>query len=502
MSLSRRALLQNLGVLGAVAALPLGCSSEDTAQEDSPFKHGVASGDPLPDAVILWTRVTTTDASMEVKWEVSTTSDFAKIVASGTATTNADRDYTVKVDAKGLSAGTTYYYRFSAAGKTSPAGRTKTAPTAAGLARLRFGVVSCSSLAHGYFHAYKQLATRLELDAIVHLGDYIYEYGDKEYGDVRKYEPPHEILTLADYRMRYAQYRRDPDLAALHLQFPFITVWDDHETADNAWSGGAENHQSVEGDYMTRRAAAAHAYSEWMPIRDQDGGKIYRGFLFSDLVDLTMLDTRIIGRDQQAKDKAASQVDLNRQLLGAEQEAWLSSRLKASTAKWQIIGQQVVVAPFPVFFNSDAWDGYPGARERLNAMLSAPENASKNVVVLTGDIHMSFAFELPGTGYDPATGAGSLGVEFVAPGVTSPGMPEQLANVAQGLVKDNPHLKFANVHQRGYMVLDITPERVQSAWYHYTDPGDQSATPQFTAAWSTKAGTKTLYSDTEAAPAT
>lgn len=497
MSLSRRALLQNLGVLGAVAALPLGCSSEDEPAEDSPFKHGIASGDPLSDAVILWTRVTTTETTVDVKWEASTSKEFAKIDASGTVTTNADRDYTVKVDAKGLTAGTTYFYRFTALGETSPVGRTKTAPTGS-LARLRLGVVSCSSLAHGYFHAYKQLATRLDLDAVVHLGDYIYEYGDREYGDVRKYEPPHEIISLADYRMRYAQYRRDPDLAAVHQQFAFIAVWDDHETADNSWSGGAENHAAAEGDYAARRAAAAKAYSEWMPIRDQDGGKIYRGFVFGDLVDLMMLDTRIVGRDKQIEKKTdPAFMDEKRQLLGAEQETWLSGRLKASTAKWQMLGQQVVVAPFPVFFNSDAWDGYPAARARLNTMLT--ENATKNLVVLTGDIHMSFAFELPGETYDPKTGSGSLGVEFVVPGVTSPGMPEQLANVAQGLVQDNPHLKFANVHQKGYVVLDITHERVQSAWYHYTDPAEQQGvTPQFSAAWSTKAGTKALYSDSEA----
>jgi alkaline phosphatase D len=497
MSLSRRALFQNLGVLGAVAALPLGCD-DPAPEEDSPFDHGVASGDPLPDAVILWTRVTTTAPSVDVKWEISTSREFGGIDASGTVTTNAERDYTVKVDAKGLRPGTTYFYRFTADGKASPIGRTKTAPGGS-LARLRLGVVSCSSLAHGYFHAYRHLATRLELDAIVHLGDYIYEYGDQEYGDVRKYEPPHEIISLADYRKRYGQYRRDTDLAAVHQQFPFITVWDDHETADNSWSGGAKNHAASEGDYAARRAAAARAYSEWMPIRDQDGGKIYRGLVFGDLVDLIMLDTRIIGRVEPIEKKTdAAYADATRQVLGTEQETWLGDRLKSSTAKWQVLGQQIVVASFPVFFNGDAWDGYPGARERLNVMLET--HASKNIVVLTGDIHMSFAFELPrdpkSPDYDPTTGKGSLGVEFVVPGVTSPGFPDQLANVATGLVKDNPHLKYADANQRGYLVLDITPERVQSAWYHYTEVAEKQATPKFSAAWSVKAGSKALYADT------
>lgn len=498
-SLTRRALLQNLGVIGAVAALPLGCSSEE--DEGAPiFNEGVASGDPLPTAVILWTRVTSTDASVDVKWEISTSREFAKIEASGTFKTDADRDYTVKVDATGLTAGTTYYYRFSALGRTSPIGRTRTAPTGS-VSRLRFGLVSCSSLAHGYFHAYRQLSGRLDLDAIVHLGDYIYEYGNKEYGEVREYEPPTEILTLSDYRTRYRQYRHDPDLQALHKQFPFITVWDDHELADNAWKGGAENHQPGEGDFSERKKIAARVYSEWMPIRDQADGKIYRGFEFGDLVDLTMLDTRIIGRDEQVeKTSDPALADEKRGLLGAEQEKWLSDRLGASKAQWQIVGQQVVVSPFPIFFNGDAWDGYPGARERLFEMLEA--NPTKNVVFLTGDIHMSFAFDVvrdpKSPDYDPATGKGSLGVELVVPGVSSPGMPEQLASVGKALVTDNRHLRFADVYQRGYVVLDVTPERVQGSWYHYTELDQPVATPKLSTTWSVKAGTKNLVSDTEA----
>ena len=503
MSVSRRTLLKNVGVLGAVASIGgIGCSKEDDASSlDTPFHEGVASGDPLPTAVILWTRVTSSAASVDVKWEMSSKRDFSKVDASGTVTTNADRDYTVKVDATGLLAGTTYYYRFIALGKTSMLGRTRTAPTG-GLARLRLGVVSCSSLAHGYFHAYRQLATRTDLDAIVHLGDYIYEYGDREYGDVRKYEPLREIVSLADYRTRYAQYRHDPDLAALHQQFPFITTWDDHESADNSYANGAKNHDPGDGDWTARKAASARAYSEWMPIRDQVSGKIYRGLVFGDLVDLTMLDTRIAGRDQQIeKTTDPGYADLNRTLLGKEQEAWLASRIAASTAKWVLLGQQVVVAPFPAFFNGDGWDGYPGARERLYTMLEM--NAAKNVVVLTGDIHMSFGFDLvrdPAGDYDPMTGKGSVGVELVCPGVTSPGYPAQLKAVGPALVKDHKHVKFADVYQRGYMVLDITHERVQAAWYHYTEVAQKEATPKLTAAWSVKAGTKMLFADTEAPP--
>jgi alkaline phosphatase D len=326
-----------------------------------------------------------------------------------------------------------------------------------------------------------------------------------EYGEVREYEPPHEIVTLADYRMRYAQYRRDPDLAAVHRQFPFITVWDDHETADNSWSTGAKNHSPSEGDYAARKAVAARVYSEWMPIRDQASGKIYRSLAFGDLVDLIMLDTRIVGRDEEAENKAdALDATKQRQLLGQEQEAFLTEKLSGSTAKWQILGQQVVMATFSTFVNTDAWDGYPVARERFYALLDA--NPTKDVVVLTGDVHMSFAFDLvrdpKSASYDPTTGAGSLAVEVVVPGVTSPGFPEQLANAAQGMVTDNRNLKWANVHQKGYAVLDITPERVQSAWYHYTPVEEKVATPTFTVAYAVAKGKKSWTLEAGEAPAT
>jgi alkaline phosphatase D len=504
MSLSRRELLHNLGIIVGASTVAACSSKEDDAPTlDSPFKEGVASGDPLATAVILWTRVTAS-GPVEVKWEVSTTKDFAQLSASGSFNTSADRDFTVKVDATGLGPATTYYYRFKALGRTSPVGRTRTAPTGA-VSRLRFGVVSCSSYAHGYFHAYRHLATRADLDAILHLGDYIYEYGDSEYGKARKYDPAHEIVSLADYRKRYAHYRRDPDLAELHRQFPFITVWDDHETADNSWSGGAENHSDYEGDYGARKKVAQQAYSEWMPIRDQTPDKIYRALSYGDLVDVIMLDTRITGRDKQlekADDPALA--DEKRSVLGAAQETWLSSQLASSKAKWQLLGQQIVLATFPAFFNGDAWDGYPAARERLYKILET--NAGKNVVVLTGDIHMSFGFELPrdpkSPDYDPATGKGSLGVEIVVPGVTSPGYPDQLASVAKQLMVDHKHVKFADVNQRGYAVLDITPERLQAAWYHYTEVEKPAITPKYTGAVAVKAGEKKLAPDMEAAAPT
>lgn len=514
--ISRRDLLRGASTVGAlsavsIAGLPLGCSSKDedgaSAAAGSPyFVHGVASGDPLPDAVVIWTRVTRTagaPASLDVKWEVSTSLDFAQTVASGTFATSADRDDTVKVDVKGLSAGTTYYYRFHALGGTSPIGRTRTAPSGA-TARLRFGVVSCSSLAHGYFHAYRHLAGRLDLDAILHLGDYIYEYGTGEYGDVRAYEPDHEIVSLADYRTRYAQYRRDPDLRAVHQQFPFITIWDDHESANDSFRDGAENHQPSEGAWAERKAAAQKAYSEWMPIRDVDPSKIYRSFQFGDLVDLFMLDTRIVGRDLQADGKKDPTLDADtRQLLGEEQEKWLFDGLRASKAKWRFVGQQVMVSQFPQFFNSDAWDGYPKARARLLEVF----REVKDVVVLTGDIHMSWACDLAddptSTAYDPATGAGASAVELVAPGVSSPGLTESVSGLAEGWKGENRHNKFVDVYKRGYIVLDVTSERTQASFWHYTEVEEKQATPKYTASFAVYAGAPVVKPEAaEAAPPT
>jgi alkaline phosphatase D len=283
-----------------------------------------------------------------VRWQIARDGAFTDIARSGELTTDGDRDYTVKVDVTGLSPATTYYYRFIALGGSSPIGRTRTAPSG-GVARLRFAVVSCSSYAHGFFHAYRSIAQRLDLDAVVHLGDYIYEYGSGQYGTARPYEPEHEILNLADYRARYAYYRKDPDLQAVHRQHPFIAVWDDHESANNAWVDGAENHTpGAEGKWADRKAAAAQAYAEWMPIRELEGPtKIYRSLRYGDLAELIMLDTRSWGREEQVPQSDSRINDPNRQLLGQDQEAWLSERLRTSTAQWKLVGQQVMMGQLP-----------------------------------------------------------------------------------------------------------------------------------------------------------
>jgi len=485
MTIKRRELLQGIGGLYAWAswaapALPmLTASCGDGSEESSPqFLHGVASGDPRADAVILWTRVTPPDGvdSLEVSWELAVDSGFTQLVTSGLVTTDATRDFTVKVDANGLSPRAVYYYRFRADTVDSPIGRTQTAASGE-TARLRFAVVSCSSLAHGYFHAYRSVSGQLDLDAVIHLGDYIYEYGTGEYGDVRTYEPAHEIVSLSDYRQRYAQYRRDPDLQEVHRQLPFICVWDDHEFANNTYTDGAENHQPElgEGDFAQRKAAAAQAYDEWMPIRmsqiETPQGvryRIFRSFQYGDLVDLIMLDTRAWGRQKQLSDAAdPALLDAERTLLGHDQEAWLAEQLSASTARFRLLGQQVTVGRIPIEANLDAWFGYPAARARL---LDQLRNAPADCVILSGDVHSSWAMDViddAASDYDLTTGSGAVAAEFVTPGVTSPYLPRDLAEEYLPDALAAPYVKYAQMWHRGYMLLDVDHTRVQAAWYHY-----------------------------------
>lgn len=474
---------------------------------ETTFSHGVASGDPLSDAVILWTRVSPPEqGAVDVFFEVSLDPDFRERVAADTETTDADRDYTVKLDVGNLEAGTTYYYRFSALGRTSITGRTRTAPKGE-VDRLRFAVVSCSNYGFGYFHGYRDAAQRADIDAVIHLGDYIYEYQDgtdpsdtrETYGTFRELQPHHEAVTLGDYRTRYAYYHTDPDLQAVHQQHPFIAVWDDHELANDAWKGGAKNHNEDpdfdEGSFDDRRLAAARAYAEWIPIRDITDGRVFRGFSYGDLVDLIMLDTRLWGRDQQidpAQD--ADRFDEARSLLGDDQETWLSEQLDASTAKWCLIGQQVVMSQLQLgadaaTLNPDSWDGYVAARQRFFDALR--ESGRDNFVVLTGDIHASAVADLAETPfdaqtYDPDTGQGALAVELVTPGITS---PFPLGPLVQMVVDGSPHLHWANGVNRGYMLLDVTADRVQGDWYHYPDPEVEDAPVEFEVGFSVADGT-------------
>ncbi len=528
MTLTRRGFLSTSGALSALALTA--CSGEDPEQDerdslddyayDGPlgpetlFQHGVASGDPLPSAVILWTRVTASEQAVDVWWEIAVDTEFRRRVQVGSLTTSASRDFTVKIDVQGLEAGKTYYYRFKALGRTSPIGRTRTAPTG-DVSRLRFGIVSCSAFAHGYFYAYRDLAEELDLDAIFHLGDYIYEYGSS---NVRAYEPDHEIVTLDDYRTRYSQYRRDPDLQAIHRQHPFITVWDDHETANNSYKDGADNHDpETEGPWEARKAAAIQAYTEWLPIRDGEDGKIFRSFSYGNLADLIFLDTRLWGRDLPS-DKLvgpAEEEAPGRSLLGEDQETWLEDQLKVSQANWKVVGQQVMMAHLKAkgapnsegggsLVNHDQWQGYPGSQRRFLSLLEREH--IHDVVVLTGDIHSGWANDLSldpnePMAYDPESGRGSLAVEFVTSSVTSPGFPVGLEQIVQAALTENPHIHYANVTQRGYVILDLNQERAQGAYYVYDDISQPSgATRSLDAVYATQRGANHLVREESPAP--
>lgn len=458
---------------------------------ESAFRHGVASGDPLHDRVILWTRVSGSSPfdHVRVAWKVARDSRMRRIVSSGQVWTDAGRDFTVKVDAGDLQPDTTYYYQFYTKSAASPVGRTKTLPIAAAHS-LRFAVVSCSNYPYGYFHVYRRIAERPDLDFVLHLGDYLYEYPNGAYGDGtplgRIPQPDREIVSLSDYRLRHATYKTDPDLQEIHRQHAFIVVWDDHESTNDAWRDGAENHNpdQGEGEWEVRKRASIRAYFEWMPIRTSAlnaSGKIYRSFRYGSLAELDMLDTRLYGRDQQAASPTDSAVinDPARQLLGVDQEAWLFDRLYRSQSRgvqWRILGQQVMLAQLsatrgatPV--NVDQWDGYTAARSRLFQHIA--DNHIDNLVVLTGDIHSSWANDLApnpydGAAYDPTTGKGAVGVELVTPAVTSPGIedPQTAAQTAAGLRAVSPHMKYIELNKRGYVLVDINRDRMQADWYH------------------------------------
>lgn len=512
-------------LVAAPGLLPL------AAQAVSPvFQHGVASGDPLADRVILWTRVTpaTAKPAVSVSYVIATDGALTQVVQRGSAKTNPGRDYTVKVDAAGLQPATTYYYQFNAEGAASPVGRTKTLPTT-GATSLRMAVVSCSNHAYGYFNAYARIAARADLDLVMHLGDYLYEYGAGQYGNVRTPEPAHEIVTLADYRQRHAQYKRDADAQAMHRQHPLIAIWDDHETANNSWKGGAENHQpATEGDWSARVAAALQAYYEWMPVRPVDVNNLrdnHRRFAYGDLADLLMLEERLNARSEQLTTATHATPfgagfattdpgygDPARTLLGDAEEAWLVDRLRTTPARWKLLGQGVMFAqlkapgsnqatdPGLYFINSDQWDGYEPARNRLYAALKGDAANAKvdNLVVLTGDIHSSWAADLTPNPYSPASydkasGAGSLGVEFVGTSVTSPGIDTDTTGAVAGAIKAyNPHFKYVQLTRRGYLLVDVNPDRVVGEWWYVDTVASPSNVEIFAAAFEVRHGENRL----------
>ena len=502
-----------MALLGLGAAAP---ATRAAARGPVSFQHGVASGDPLQDRVLLWTRITSHgNDDIAYRWRLDPM-DRKGGGKRGEGVTGSDRDFTVKMDVTNLEPGRAYSFQFEAGGVTSPVGRTMTlaeGPTKDAV----LAVCTCALYPNGYFNAYGAIAKLARVDAIVHLGDYIYEYGgpisygmDSAVAGERPHDPGHECVSLADYRRRHAQYKTDPQLQAAHARAPWIVVWDDHETANDSWMGGAENHQPAsEGDWNVRKAAAIKAYYEWMPIREPSGGgfSINRSFDFGDLASLFMLETRLTARDHQLypdkempADPTPAEVaawkkrldDPARKMMSAGQEAWLGHGLAASVKAgrpWQVLGNEVVMARLftpPIHkymtpeayaaakgemnhaaanrlakieanaalgmpWGADMWDGYGADRQRVYGLI---EKARANCIVVSGDSHAFWANEL----YDAEVGGKRVAVEFGAPGITSPGPGESISQVPLGeaFAKFNREVVYNNQTAHGFLLLALS----------------------------------------------
>lgn len=511
LNIDRRRLVLGGGLgLGALL-LPAGRGLAAELTGARGFTHNVASGEPGPDSMLLWTRYVPADGESIVRLdaEVALDREFTRKVSGGTVRTGAYRDWTAKVTVDGLAPGTVYWYRFVAPdGSKSPVGRTKTLPTD-NAARFGLGVFSCSNLPNGFFNAYGHAAARDDLDLWLHVGDYVYEYSNVSYEGKRiggrpLLQPDHEMVALADYRLRFACYRADPDLQRLHQMAPMVALWDDHESANDSYEFGAGNHQPAkEGEWNTRRAAAMQAYREWLPVSDEP----WKAYPIGTLATLYRTESRLLARTKPADLDAAFKAanpdaaldafrdgvwqDPSATMLGTTQESWLAHALKANarTSAWQLIGMGTIlgrtvmpqaavdwlkpdasagtVAKFRNHIRAakhglpmwmDRWDGYPAARARL---LRAAQRADADLVMLSGDSHNAWAYALSEDG-KPA------GVEFAGQAVTSGGMEGGMATdprtVAQGFIAANPELKWADTSHRGYLMVEVTPQRVTGEW--------------------------------------
>jgi alkaline phosphatase D len=532
----RRFLHLSAATAGATLLVPSTAARSARGAVAPQFAHGVASGDPLPDGVLLWTRVTpTADAlpgsgagpDVELRWEVARDAGFADLVASGTAATGPDRDHTVKVDVRGLTPATTYWYRFLLDGAASGTGRTSTAPAeGATPARLRFGLVSCSNWQAGYFAAYRHLAARDDLDLVVHVGDYLYEYAAGQFTargtTVRPHDPANEMVSLADYRRRHAQYKTDPDLQALHATVPWVVTWDDHEAANDAWSGGAENHQpETEGPWAARLAASRRAYFEWMPVRPVGADRIYRSLRFGRLAELSMLDLRSF-RSQQVSSPidGGGLADPDRTITGRAQLDWLKDQLAGADTRWKLLGNSVMVSPVGldlvpngaltdaiadligwsvdgVPVNADSWDGYTDDRHELLDHLVS--RRITDTVFLTGDIHSSWACDVP---VDAATypGTGSAATEVVGTSVTSDNVddilkvpPRTVSIAAEAAVRAlNRHVRYTELDSHGFVVVDVTEERLRADWWYLTDRTARGSGARRAVSFATASGSQRL----------
>lgn len=519
-----------LGV-SSTLLMPVACSVGPRRPEngsDAVFAHGVASGDPDRSSVVIWTRVSNLSGASEVRWHVASDNRLSDVVAEGRATAAASRDFTVKVLVPGLQPGQQYFYRFAVGNRQSPIGRTRTLP-AGHVDRLVLAVASCSNYPFGYFNAYEVIANDSSVDMVLHLGDYIYEYGEDGYGGPtgkrigRVHEPRHEILTVGDYRQRHAQYRTDPGSLAMHASHPLIAIWDDHESANNPWTGGAQNHQEDEGDWEARRAASLQAYYEWLPVREPGAGgsrmQYWRHFKFGDLASLITLESRHTGRSRQIEmsdylEYGSTTADArefertviaapDRSMLSPEMEGFLRSELDESVRsnrRWRIIGNQTVMArrrapklgdpafaelrgeldeagvamldsltsmgDRGVLVDLDSWNGYPAARERFYEI--GKRAGARDLLVLSGDSHSYWANAL----YD-SDGA-SMGIELGTTGITSPRSLETLGN--EGLARfdlanaaANEEVVWTDGRYRGFIRLELDRDRAHADYVTVTN---------------------------------
>ena len=484
--LTRREILKIAGTVGLAAiGRPVAASQTVTTRplfRTYPFTLGVASGDPLPDGVVLWTRLAPEPlegggmpmTNVEVQWEIGADSRLSKIAQRGVAIARPELGHAVHVEVSGLEPGREYWYRFRAGSEVSHVGRTKTAPAAgAAVDRLRFAVCGCSHYEHGYFAGYRRLAEE-QFDFVFHTGDYIYEGradGGRNQSFVRQHHGD-EIYTLVDYRNRYAQYKSDPDLLAAHASAPFIVTYDDHEV-DNDYAGDLDEGGTPPELFVLRRAAAYQAYYESMPLRrgalpTGSHQTVYRRLQFGTLVDFSVLDTRQY-RSKQAcgggvTPACPESIDPKRTILGAEQEKWLFENLASARSTWTVLGQQVPTfardleqATDGARFSMDKWDGYVGSRNRLYARLK--ETRARNPIVLSGDVHNHFGADLKLDFRNPDSE--TIGAEFTNSSLTSGGDGMDVSAGWEKTRAENPHIKFHS-NRRGYIACAATPASMRA----------------------------------------
>lgn len=502
----RRRLLTLTWAAAALAfTAPVASGSTARASErrfsGDPFTLGVASGDPLPDSVVLWTRLALApfepdggmgDRAYPVQWQVAADERFRHVVRSGTAIALPAEAHSVHVDVRGLKPGRTYYYRFRAGGVTSPVGRTRTAPALGARVRsFALAFASCQSWPGGYYTAYRHLAGE-DLDLVIHLGDYLYEGGIDAQGGLRGVPVPDqfrsEATTLERYRLQYALYKSDPDLQAAHAAFPWVVTWDDHEVENN-YAGAISENNDDPAAFLLRRAQAYRAYWEHLPLRPLrrpvgPDMPLYRRFTYGDILQLNVLDSRQYRSDQACGDGwdvgCDERLDPSRTLLGMRQERWLLGGLARSRARWNVIAQQVVMAQRDRLagpeqeFSMDAWDGYKAARDRILGGIA--ERGVPNPVVITGDVHVHYAFDLKRDFDDPDSE--TIGVELVGTSISSGGNGADEPGNAATLYQENPHLKFTSA-RRGYVRCRLARDHLRADYrvVPYVDrPGAPVAT--------------------------